>query len=153
MLEKIKLRLSYNRLKNYMIDMLGYNENEAISTIKALRKTDPKVLSAFCSWFYSGEFPKKPLFGVNVKALSEYRNLDPIVTFLTVDWVAREPKEAKQALSHAHDTIIVKDIAEELDKYMNDKGWEIPKPPVLEPEDTSDIVVTEEKAEETEKKE
>ncbi len=153
MLEKIILRLSYKRLKNYMIDMLGYNENKAVHTIQALRKTDPKILSAFVSWFLTGEFPKKPLFGVNVKALSESRKLDPIVTFLTVDWVAREPKEAKQALSHPHDTIDTKGISEELDKYMKDKGWKIPEPPILEPEDTSDIVVTEEKAEETEKKE
>ena len=143
MFEKAVLQLSYKRLKNYMTDMLGYSENKAVSTIQALRKTDPRVLRAFILWFYSGEFPKKPLFGVNVGKLSKYRNLDPAVTFLTLDWVAREPEEAKQALSHSYDVVNAKELSDDLEKIMKANGWDIPEAPIPDSEDESDIIVTE----------
>lgn len=140
MFEKMIMRVSYRRLKNYMIDTLCYSESKAINSINILRKVDPKVLSAFIAWFYTGEFPEKPLFGVNVRALSQHRNLDPVATFLTVDWVAREPKEAVRALSSPHDSVDTVEISSELENIMTNNGWDIPQKLTVDAEDESDIV-------------
>lgn len=140
MFEKMILRVSYRRLKNYMLDTLCYDESQAIKSIERLRRTDPEVLAAFISWFYTDKFPEKPLFGLNVRALSQHRNLDPVVTFLTVDWKAREPGEAARALSAPHDTINTVEISDELEDIMAANGWNIPQKPVIDTEDESDIV-------------
>ena len=126
-----------------MIDTLCYSESKAISSINVLRKADPQILAAFISWFYTGEYPEKPLYGIDVRALSQYRNLDPVVTFITVDWVAREPKEARRALSRSHDSINAVEISSELENIMKANGWAIPQEPVVDFEDESDLVTNE----------
>lgn len=123
-----------------MIDTLCYDEKQAINSIELLRKADPKVLAAFISWFYTGKFPEKPMFGVNVQALSQYRHLDPVVTFLTVDWVAREPQEAIRDLSATHDTIDTVEMSDDLERVMIANGWDIPQKRTIDTEDESDIV-------------
>lgn len=145
MVEKIVMKISYQRLKNYLVNELKYEEQRAKRTISALRKVEPSILKAFLHWFYTGKFPRESLYGINVKALCDRRFLDEVTAFLTVDWAARNPQAAKSALSTKHDTLI---FSEEDTKYfqeiMDSNGWQIDDKEQEIEEDTSDLVVAEE---------
>lgn len=142
MFEKAALRVSYWRLKNYMIETLGYSEIHAVQSIGALRKVHPHILAEFLRWFYSAKLPHEPLFGVNIKALCDRRGLDPVAAFLAVDWVAREPEKAVRALSMPHDVLeMTRENQEELDALMAQNGWGALANEPVSPENESDLEV------------
>lgn len=144
MFEKIIMKISYQRLKSYLVNELKYEEQRAKRTISALRKVEPSVLKAFLHWFFTGNFPRESLYGINVKALCDRRSLDEVTAFLTVDWAARNPQAAKSALSTKHDTLV---FSEEDTKYfqeiMDNNGWLINGKEQKIEEDTSDLAVAE----------
>ena len=140
MFEKVAMKISYKRLMNYLVSELGYEEQRAKRTISALRKVEPSVLKAFLYWFYTGNFPKESLYGINVKSLCDRRSLDAVTAFLTVDWVAREPQEAKAALSRGHDTLVYsEEDKKHFQEIMDSNGWEIDNNGSETQEDESDL--------------
>lgn len=140
MVERVVMAISYRRLMNYLADDMGYEERRAKRTIAALRRAEPSILKAFLIWFYTGDFPRESLYGINVKALCDRRGLDPVTAFLTVDWAARDPQSAKTALSRGHDALV---FSEEDQKHfqeiMDRNGWEIENTEQETEEDESDL--------------
>lgn len=144
MLEKIVMKISYKRLMNYLVNELGYEEQRAKRTISALRKVEPSILEAFLHWFYTGEFPKESLYGINVKALCDRRSLDAVTAFLTVDWAAREPQVAKSAISTVHDTLVYnEEDKKHFQEIMDNNGWKIDNKEQEIEEDTSNLSLAE----------
>ena len=152
MFEKMVMKISCKRLMNYLVNELGYEEKRAKRTISALRKVEPSILEAFLRWFYTGNFPKESLYGINVKALCDKRSLDAVTAFLTVDWAARDPQAAKSALSKGHDTLVFcEGDKERFQVIMDSNGWKLDNKEREIEEDTSDLLLIEQETQENER--
>lgn len=151
MFEKMVMKISYKRLMNYLVNELRYEEQRAKRTISALRKIEPSILEAFLRWFYTGNFPKESLYGINVKALCDNRSLDAVTAFLTIDWAARDPQAAKAALSTGHDTLVFcEEDKEHFQVIMDNNGWKLDSKEQEIEEDTSDLSLVEQETQESE---
>lgn len=151
MFEKIVMKISYKRLMNYLVNELKYEEQRAKRTISALRKVEPSILKAFLRWFYTGNFPRESLYGINVKALCDNRYLDEVTAFLTVDWAARDPQAAKSALSKGYDTLVFGEgDKEHFQEIMDSNGWKLDTREQEIEEDTSDLSLVEQETQENE---
>ena len=99
MIENIKIIIKYFRIKKYLMNELGYSNKSAIRVIDKIRKMKPEIKRAFVVWFTKGETPKEPLCGVDYDKLLTYRDLNHVSAFLAIDWYARNPEDAFNALS------------------------------------------------------
>ena len=91
---------------------------------------DPELKKLFAAWFKTGKTPECFVEGVSFDILVKTFRMNPVNAFLTLDWLKREPKKAKRALSGGFDKIIVN-----TDSFSENE--------VSENEDTSDIEVEE----------
>ncbi len=139
MIENIKIAVKYFRIKNYLMKELKYSNRGAIRVINKIRKMKPEIKRAFLVWFTTGQTPKEPLCGVDYRKLLKYRDLNHVSAFLAIDWYARNPEEAFNALSMPQKDICAgpactseEEINRLLDKYSIKR--EAP------PENTDDIV-------------
>lgn len=89
-------RISYFRLKKYLVEKLEYTPHEAVATIKDIRHMKNDLRAAFYEWFTTSKIPEGELNGVNFHALMEAKKLNPVATFLTIDWYCKEPALAKR---------------------------------------------------------
>ena len=91
---------------NRLIAEFDYPEYGAALVAKKLLHLQGSIKPLFTDWWYIG---KKPLVDVEeytFESLTESYKMNPIAAFLTLDWLVREPKRAKESLKHGHDYIM-----------------------------------------------
>lgn len=78
----------------------SYNEKQVETVVDDLLAMNDALLSAFDSWFQTGELPNEPEYeGFNPKNLSKtYPLLKPPAVFLLLNWIRTEPIVALQSL-------------------------------------------------------
>lgn len=60
---------------------------------------------AFVRWWESGTLPDLTIGGYTVERLMREQRMNPIASFLTLDWLEREPEKAIASLKKGHDQI------------------------------------------------
>lgn len=98
--------INYFSLKK-RIESCGISKNSSKRIIKDIRKMDPELKKAFGKWYKSGITPKQYVEGITFDMLVNSFKMNAFNAFLTLDWLKREPLEAKSALGRAIDTIVV----------------------------------------------
>jgi hypothetical protein len=77
-------------------------------TLEDITKFSAPLLHEFENFLETGEPAKMEIEGWNYEKLTKERGLHPVGAFITLDWLLREPEEAKKALERGFDSIIQK---------------------------------------------
>ncbi len=133
-------QIPYYKLKSYLMREHGYTEEEAIHSIKELRKANPKIRQAFAVFWKTGKLPDKPILNMNAKSLMKERGMDELGALLAISWLDSEPRSARWTLMHPINEVKVsKSDIELLYRIARNNNWELDKD--ISEEDTSDISV------------
>ncbi|MBR5535510.1 MAG: hypothetical protein IKU60_02550 [Clostridia bacterium] len=137
-MNRLKLVLNYFKLKEYMINKLGYSRHSAKITIGDLRKMKPDIIKHFILWFEKGVDIPAVLYGINFYRLMEHRGLNHISALIAIDYYAKNPQEGYSMLallpkdSDDNRSDLPEDIKAMADKILQGENTE-------DKEDTSDI--------------
>lgn len=77
----------------------GYSDAAAASAAPKIEKMDPQLQNDLLRWDKIGDFPNREIEGFTVAGLVENVGMHPIGAFLVLDWLLREPDEAKCVLA------------------------------------------------------
>ena len=77
----------------------GYSDAAAASAAPKINKMDPQLQNDLLRWDKIGDYPDREIEGFTVSGLVENVGMHPIGAFLMMDWLLREPDEAKYALA------------------------------------------------------
>lgn len=94
-----------NELLARLIDAFGYPAATAEAAAQKLLELRSELRPAFESWWSTGELPDVEVGEYSVGRLMEELEMNPIAAFLALDWLVREPDEAKQTLARGYDRI------------------------------------------------
>ena len=83
----------------------GYSEDRARMVAWDLTVAVPPVRDAFLQWWTAGVIPDLEIEGYSLQRLIDDHSLQPIGAFLTLDWLATEPHEARRALTEGYDVV------------------------------------------------
>ena len=83
----------YNLLK-----VQGYPVFMLEKTYAKIEKFQPEIAKAFEQWVNTGAYPELTIEGYTFTYLVNNMNMKPVGAFITLDWLIREPEEAKKAL-------------------------------------------------------
>lgn len=90
--------MNEEQLYQLLIDE-GYPSHMMVQTINKLVNLSEPIKTSFENWYLSGELPVFELSGYTYQQLVSDFKMKPVGAFLTLDWLLREPYEAKIALS------------------------------------------------------
>ena len=116
--------INYFALKK-RVEACGIRKEQSKRIIRDLRKLDHELKKAFGKWYKFGIEPSQTIAGVTFEMLTKKLHMNEINAFLTLDWLKREPNEARAALGRPLDMI----IAAEQSSILGDE----------QEEDTSDL--------------
>jgi hypothetical protein len=88
----------------------GYPYKGAQLVAVKLEGSAPELRRAFLKWWEMGELPELGVEGFTVSQLIDQHHLNPIAAFLTLDWLIRQPEQAKAALRKGHDHVTRPDM-------------------------------------------
>ena len=77
----------------------GYSGAALMPAALKIERMDPQLQQELLRWDKIGDFPDREVEGFTVSGLVENAGLHPIGAFLMMDWLLREPNEAKYALA------------------------------------------------------
>lgn len=77
-----------------------YPEFMIDNTLAKIEKFTPVIKSAFIEWIEQGIVPQQVIAGYSFTQLIRERNMRPIGAFITLDWLNRDPENAKYALEN-----------------------------------------------------
>ncbi len=98
---------SQEGLTTLLVDNLGYAPADAHGMVQELLAMKSDIQNAFIDWWQHGIVPSKPEYSGHTPAsLATEYHLQPVASFLTLDWVATEPEVALKALSEGYDEIL-----------------------------------------------
>lgn len=77
----------------------GYPTHMIANTIVKLNNLTAPIKESFESWCQTGIIPAVRIGGYDFMVLTQNFHMKPVGAFLTLDWLIREPEDAKIALS------------------------------------------------------
>lgn len=77
----------------------GYSGAALASAAPKIERMEPQLQQDLLRWEKIGDFPDREIEGFTVAGLVENAGLHPIGAFMMMDWLLREPDEAKYALA------------------------------------------------------
>lgn len=87
------------KLKDYLVEKYDYPTFMVERTLEKVKKLDLEIYNELEKWFESGKLSDLEIGGYTVKMLIDKYRMTEVGAFLTLDWLKREPEEAKKALS------------------------------------------------------
>lgn len=93
------MELNEEQVRERLITEFGYPPEQAGITAEKLLHLESGLQTDFEEWWETGRLPETEVEGFTVKRLMEQRELNPVAAFLSLDWLLREPKIAKETLS------------------------------------------------------
>lgn len=106
----------------------GYTPAEAMHLYREMKKLSPKVRSWVIDWFNEGVYPADVVEGITVQMMVESGNLKPINAFICMDWLIKDPADAKYALTHVVQPLPVKpdeyesQLPADMEEPIDDEG-------------------------------
>ena len=76
----------------------GYPEETIENTISKIEKFDSEIKRLFYEWLENSTVPGAEIENYSYEKLTKDFQMKPIGAFITLDWLKRDPKEAKKAL-------------------------------------------------------
>ena len=99
-----------------------YKKHEIKIVLKKIKNMDTDILTAFISWFEDGQVEDIEVEGISIDDLLQKMNFSYINAFLYLDWLKRDPAEAKIALAGVVDNVrISEDVREELSRMFGNQ--------------------------------
>lgn len=86
------------KLRDYLVEKCDYPAFMVERTIEKVKNLDLEIYNELEKWLDSGELSDIEICGYTVKVLIEKYKMTEVGAFLTLDWLKREPEEAKKAL-------------------------------------------------------
>lgn len=77
----------------------GYPAHMIANTIVKLNNLAAPIKASFENWCQTGIIPTDRIDGYDFLVLTQSFHMKPVGAFLTLDWLTKEPEEAKIALS------------------------------------------------------
>ena len=68
---------------------------------------EPRLKEALLRWDRIGELPDYCIQGFTAQELMEHMGLHPVAAILMLDWLLREPEEAKFAIANSNDRLMI----------------------------------------------
>lgn len=84
------------KLKDYLIEKYDYPAFMVERTLEKVKKLDLEIYTELENWFESGKLSGIEVGGYTVKMLIDKYKMTEVGAFLTLDWLKREPEEAKK---------------------------------------------------------
>lgn len=81
-----------------LVKDLGYGREDAEYVWTRLGEADPRLRAAAAKWWSTGEWCVPDIEGFSFVGLQEDQGLAPFGALLALDWLVREPTEARLAL-------------------------------------------------------
>lgn len=83
-----------------------YTEGNIEKIIEKIENLTPELRMGLEKFIETGDLPETEVEGWTVKKLKEERGMNEVASILTLDWLGREPKEAKETLEKGFDHIV-----------------------------------------------
>ena len=130
MLEGMK-RLAEEKHWAVFLEGCGYSRAGARSAAKRLIQMDPQLKKDFVRWSQDGSIPQTAVEEFDIPGLTQHRAMTVPAAFLTLDWLLREPEQAKTALADLMDEMVVGDSLLDLigEVEREDRDGPSPYPP------------------------
>lgn len=91
-----------------LIEEFGYSEVKAILVWQRITEISPNLYMVFEDWWNNDKQPNISVEGFSFENLTTDFSMNAIAAFLTLDWLLRDPKTAKESLRRGHDRIRLK---------------------------------------------
>ena len=88
-------------IKSVLIEE-NYPDYMLAKTIEKINNLNPLIKDAFERWVTSGENPVICIEAYTVERLENEYGMKPVGAFLTLDWLVRNPENAKRALQKGY---------------------------------------------------
>lgn len=99
------MNMDRNTIVNRLEQEFGYPRQGAELVATRLESLRGPLRDAFVRWWESGTLPDLTIEGYTVERLMRDQRMNPIASFLTLDWLEREPEKAIASLKKGHDQI------------------------------------------------
>jgi len=86
------------KLKDYLVEEYDYPAFMVERTLEKVKKLDSEIYKELEKWFENSELSDIEVGGYTVKMLIDKYKMTEVGAFLTLDWLKREPEQAKKAL-------------------------------------------------------
>jgi len=83
------------RLKNE-----GYNNDEIEQVLKSLEELSTDLIPVFDAWWKNTTYPQTDVEGYTFSGLIKTYKMHPIAALLTLDWLYKDPFNAKKAVEY-----------------------------------------------------
>ncbi len=90
--------LTEKELQERLLDEWDYPTHLVENTARRLMNMSPQVTEAFETWCETGRMPQLEAEGYSLEQLRRDFRMKPVGAFLTLDWLVKEPQEAREAL-------------------------------------------------------
>lgn len=97
--------MNNEELVEILQDDFHYPSAGASVVAKKIMQFQPELLASFTAFIQKGELPQVSIEGYDLERLMNEFDMTPIAGFLTLDWLMRDPEEAKLTLERGYDTI------------------------------------------------
>ncbi len=95
-----------DELMKRLVVEFEYPVPRAESAAAKLLNLQPQLRSPFERWWRTGEMPEIEIEEYTLDRLMSELSLNPIAAFLALDWLIRQPQQAKQSLKRGFDRIV-----------------------------------------------
>lgn len=93
--------LDTKNIRDRLVSDFDCKESQADGVVEKITKLAPDIYAAFEEWFNTGVVKEIEVEGYTVSSLRKLKKeMNIIGAYLTLDWLRREPHQAKSALSH-----------------------------------------------------
>lgn len=89
-----------------LVGELEFSQNSAWSTADELLNLHNTLQAEFLQWWHTGKLPEVVVEGYTVASLMTEYQMQPIAAILTLDWLIREPEDAKASLAYGYDEVV-----------------------------------------------
>lgn len=87
-----------NVLINYL-DNMRYSDEQASKVQSDLSEISPELKPVLQSWYSTGQFANYECQGYSIFRLMQMYGLNYVAALLTIDWLIKEPAEAKRLIA------------------------------------------------------
>jgi len=85
-------------LRKRLVDDFDCDEGQVDGVVEEVMALAPHIATAFEEWFNTDVVNELEVEGYNVSSVCNKQQMNIVGAYLTLDWLHREPKEAKRAL-------------------------------------------------------
>ena len=91
--------MNKEQLRELLVEKYDYRNSQVDGVVEKIGRFSPAVAAAFEKWLETGVTDDTEVEGYTVESIIAKRPTGVVGAYLTLDWLSREPAEAKKALN------------------------------------------------------